>query len=910
MKTLILTILALLVASNGALAMGGQDVLVDDQGFNTRSTHDVIATDDGILFAVSTGDQTQTLLSIYRSDDGGSKWTLWSEIAPVRSDVDFREVRLEVTSGSPGSLLVAWIENGGTSPVTGTWLHVAKAEAVEESPIWTTQEIDYTNTNIMGPVEISVTEGIGPADRVSLAWRKEYDISFATSLTGGTIWQAPLELNVLTNGANDLDVAADAFGVVHLTWGTADSVTGMSQIFYSRAVNNGASLADWGAPRIIGEFPPLLSTHVAITVDPDGGGVVVAGSNTDGLAIVTSQDMGLNWSPMQQHPGLSRPDADWGAAGPFLSVDADSTSGLGVGRAMVAPTSNFTGTWAAELVMAETFEVIAASRMAVDPSRGGDPMIVCLQTTIGDELNSHFRLWFDAAWRDAPGYGVPEPIDPYRTGGMDMTRAVLPGNMDGDSTLELVFSVATGTVSHTLNIYDPEVGAVVFSSPDLHPIADYALIDVDGDGDLEVIYFGPSGDWLMARHGDGSLVPGYPVDLGLGIDAGYISGAKVTGSAEEDVVVSGSGTVWVLGPNGNPRSGFPTIPPIAGHSNGRVAIGDVNGDGHLELVAPFGEGIFILDREGQLLSNFGSGEPEPGSPSLHDFNDDQTMEIAFPRGDGSVNLTYWDGTPVGPGWPFDTGTTTMPSQVALANVTAGSHPDLVFMSDDGVVHLLTPTASVPLDWPRSLDPGSPLVDPIVAQLGLNGASVAVGEATGWLRLLEESDSQEGWARDQTAPILASVSAGDIDGDGMIELIVPSSQALWILDMGVPETEGLWPMSGGNPGRTGCVSAGAVSATPEMIPAALDLRAAYPNPFNPATTIRFNLPIGANRASLRIYDVAGRLVSTVFEGSVAAGDHEVMWRGKDSQGNEVASGVYYYSLEAGNVQRTRSMVLVR
>ncbi len=909
MKTLIFTIVALLVSSSSVLALGGQDILVDDLPLQERYDFDVAATDDGILFAVCTGDETHTLLSIYRSADGGSKWTHWSDIAPVKPSAEFDDVRLEVTSGSPGSLLVAWVEMGGLLPPTGSWLQVAKSEAVEESPVWSIQEVDYTSSFAMGSLAMSARAMNGVPDRVSLAWKIDTEISYAKSLTAGSLWQAPLELSSLTTGGfNDLDVAADDLGVVHLTWGTVDSGSDVGLIYYCRAVNNGSLVTSWGAPQLLGEFPPAFATKVAVAANPDGSGVVVAASSDDGLALVTSQNAGLSWSALQEYPGLSRPDADWGAAGPFVGVDSDASSGLGIGRAVISPIAGFTGAWAAELMMADTKDGLPAPRLAVDPSRGGQPMLACVNPLIG-ELND-LRLWFDAAWRDVPGYGVPEPMFPYGTAGLDMTRAVLPGNLDGDATLELVFSEAANSIDHTLHIYDPDVGAITYSAVGMHPSADYALLDVDGDDELEIVYFGAGGTFLMARNGDGGTVPGYPVNLGLGIDAGFISGGKVTDSAEDDVVVSGGNTLWVFGPGGIPRPGFPVNVLVSGDANGRVALGDVDGDGLIDLVAPFDAGIYVFSRDGLWIDRIADGGAAPGSPSLHDFDGDQQMEIAYPCADGTVNLIHFDNTSVNPNWPFDTGATGMPSQVALANVTAGSQPDLVFRDADGVVHLITPSGTVPTDWPRSLDPGTGAVDPIVAQLGTNGPSIAVGEATGWLRLLEEGDNQEGWARDQTAPILAPVSAADIDGDGMMEMIIPSSRAMWILDMGVPDAAGMWPISGGNVGRTGCTSNIVASAVPAEIPAAFELGAATPNPFNPATMISFNLPQDVDRASLRIYDVAGRLVSRLLEGSVQAGDHQIMWRGQDERGNEVASGVYFYVLDTDNGRRSRSMVLVR
>ncbi|MBN2172335.1 MAG: T9SS type A sorting domain-containing protein [Candidatus Krumholzibacteriota bacterium] len=83
----------------------------------------------------------------------------------------------------------------------------------------------------------------------------------------------------------------------------------------------------------------------------------------------------------------------------------------------------------------------------------------------------------------------------------------------------------------------------------------------------------------------------------------------------------------------------------------------------------------------------------------------------------------------------------------------------------------------------------------------------------------------------------------------------------------------------------------------------------PNPFNPATIIDFELP-RAGAARLRIFDVAGRLVRTLASGELPAGRHRVRWDGRDGAGKYVASGIYFFRLEAGGHDVTRRMVLVR
>ncbi|MCK4236430.1 MAG: T9SS type A sorting domain-containing protein, partial [Candidatus Krumholzibacteria bacterium] len=95
------------------------------------------------------------------------------------------------------------------------------------------------------------------------------------------------------------------------------------------------------------------------------------------------------------------------------------------------------------------------------------------------------------------------------------------------------------------------------------------------------------------------------------------------------------------------------------------------------------------------------------------------------------------------------------------------------------------------------------------------------------------------------------------------------------------------------------------ATPE--PFALHQN--IPNPFNPITTIRFDVP-KRGRVRLAVYDVQGRLVRVLLDGEVDAGSRELVWNGKDVGGRNVSSGVYFYSLETPGFTQSRKMILMR
>jgi hypothetical protein len=96
---------------------------------------------------------------------------------------------------------------------------------------------------------------------------------------------------------------------------------------------------------------------------------------------------------------------------------------------------------------------------------------------------------------------------------------------------------------------------------------------------------------------------------------------------------------------------------------------------------------------------------------------------------------------------------------------------------------------------------------------------------------------------------------------------------------------------------------------DVPPARLVLDQNIPNPFNPVTTIRFTLP-SPSRVTLKVYDVKGRHIATLIDGRLPAGERRVEWNARDSRGNPVSSGVYFYRIQTGSETMSRKMVLLR
>jgi parallel beta-helix repeat protein len=96
---------------------------------------------------------------------------------------------------------------------------------------------------------------------------------------------------------------------------------------------------------------------------------------------------------------------------------------------------------------------------------------------------------------------------------------------------------------------------------------------------------------------------------------------------------------------------------------------------------------------------------------------------------------------------------------------------------------------------------------------------------------------------------------------------------------------------------------------EVVPVPETVLSNYPNPFNPETTIAWTQEKDA-RVSLRIYNIRGELVRTLFEGVAGKGSHTLVWDGKSDNGGRVGSGFYLARLDTGSRTVSRRMVLMR
>ncbi|MBK7091418.1 MAG: T9SS type A sorting domain-containing protein [bacterium] len=102
---------------------------------------------------------------------------------------------------------------------------------------------------------------------------------------------------------------------------------------------------------------------------------------------------------------------------------------------------------------------------------------------------------------------------------------------------------------------------------------------------------------------------------------------------------------------------------------------------------------------------------------------------------------------------------------------------------------------------------------------------------------------------------------------------------------------------------------AVKVDDTALPGDFALLQNHPNPFNPTTTIRYSLS-RPHLVQIEVYNVLGQLVSTLENSEQGVGVYETTWDGTNANGQNVASGVYFYRLKAGEFVQTCKMVLSR
>ncbi len=179
--------------------------------------------------------------------------------------------------------------------------------------------------------------------------------------------------------------------------------------------------------------------------------------------------------------------------------------------------------------------------------------------------------------------------------------------------------------------------------------------------------------------------------------------------------------------------------------------------------------------------------------------------------------------------------------------------------------------------------------------GINELALDIG---GWVLLFsakEDNDYRLIWAK--SIENSDGLGVGDVDNDGKDELII--AQGIWENDSHYSRSD------------IYTYDPKTVTIDPALpkLPFEMDLYPNYPNPFNPATRIRYRIS-HPQFVKLKIYDINGKEVIALISRQQIAGEYEVSWSGVDQTGKAVSSGIYIARLTAGSLITSQKLVLLR
>jgi len=282
-----------------------------------------------------------------------------------------------------------------------------------------------------------------------------------------------------------------------------------------------------------------------------------------------------------------------------------------------------------------------------------------------------------------------------------------------------------------------------------------------------------------------------------------------------------------------------------------------------------------------------------------DFTTPGSASLDFPLSNGSTQVSF-----------FVQGIATGISMVtaSVPTFTPASHP----------ANVVQPALQVTLLADTLLD--NDFNDPFVVQVGIpTGDNGAVGIAqpvraggealTATLTCSDVSVAPLVTGSETGSPVTVSIAVG--------ELKSAASASLGGVELD-PENPGSVTVSATIPGYIATTAASkSVVVKPHVqptgvgpLPRTYALGQNIPNPFNPVTTISYDVPVGGAGVNISIYDVSGRLVRDLVHEHRLAGTFSVQWNGDDDRGQRVASGVYFYRMRAGEFVETRKLLLLK
>lgn len=494
---------------------------------------------------------------------------------------------------------------------------------------------------------------------------------------------------------------------------------------------------------------------------------------------------------------------------------------------------------------------------------------------------------------------------PISTGGAAASSPILE-DVNGNGDLEVVFSDQSGNVHITnkngqaiagfpLNLGASVVGSIAMSNLQNNgtygfaaALANNSIAAFNSEG--EILFNQPAGGTLrngpviaklfpdqsekiivMTQAGvlivlnpDGSAVPNFPVTVG-GAFLAPPSVADLNGDGTLEIIANAlNGHLHAINPiTGQNISGFP-VTTLAGGSPNPITIANLDGDDHPEMLLATGTAgyLYALNHDGSVLFQKNIGQQMKSGPVVADVNNNGTKEIIQITANGNVFIMDLAGNNL-PNTPISIGTSVESTPVVARFDNSSDYAGIIFGDTNGRLHSVRADGTESPNFPITL--------------------------SGNLRV--------------------SAAIEDLDGDNDMEIVIPDEGKIVVLDIKRRAQDLEWPCYLGSYNRAGNIYQSTPNADQVAELAVTTLYGAFPNPFNPTTTLSFNLK-EQGEVSIDVFNQKGQKVRTLLNQNMPAGKHQVVWTGTDDSGRSVASGLYFYRMKSGKYSSTRKMILMK
>lgn len=913
---------------------GGVAVTVLGIGQVNTSSIDVASNGD-LFAAASYYSGSDALIGVYRSGDGGATWEVWgtlgegseewydAEILVAEGDVDRCYVAASqyVVPAYDRQLWIAWADlTDATADFAATAVPVMDTADVSfDDPRLIADDSAYSDFYLYLVAEGN--EGNGT------------DIWFARSTSFGATWETPYTIatiNVSDRHYVKPDIAQGYTGRLHVAWSFDHGTTTLDDAIRTRSVDHygdGGSSA-WEPVRSLTstsngleEYAPRIgarwdSEQVVVTERRAvADGPILRVQNP---GVFVSVDAGTTFVETAISDGIST-----SLTGVYdLLFDADRDRWVMGGRAAgtsdpalsTAPGADPTD-WSPRDPFEENGDGVYLQHMDIvlDPTRSGRVAAIWHNWVYESGSYDHTEMIFDAEWRGDPGWPVPLAGFPVDLPSAPSTDPCLV-DLDGDGDLEILCG-SGATIIEAWHHDGTEVDGWPVGTGLVLTAAPIAVGDLNGDGEPWVVACSDHGD-VVARHADGSsawvwwsISPGYPAFASIG---------AFGGPEPRQICVFQNRTLYFLDSNNyypvgtGPRD----YPGATGRAEAPPAVGDVDGDGLPEAVFYLGNEVHAVSmRPGGTEWSRILPADVAGAPILVDIDDDKDVEVVVTARNGLVYLLDDGGVDYpAPGWPFDTGAGAPLSGLSAASILPGDSWEFAFTGHDDRLHVIGKDGSYSDGFPVTMPAALP-VTPILAPMDGDAADLLFPDMAGSLHAWHyKGGEMTGWPQSITPGLALSPSVGDLDNDGILDVVWLTERFLHACSLGQPVggPRDSWPMAFYDAQRTSCADCdeNLVSAAGnEETAAVFSFAAPRPNPVHDRTVLSFMLPREAE-VDLEVYDLRGRRVATLLRGSLAPGHHAETWTGRDDHGRAAASGHYVARLRVDGEVRNRKITLVR